>query len=180
LVQVAAWTPDNQPLPPGAENAGELVLQCPWLTQGYYRNEETSQALWRGGWLHTGDIAYMDHDGYIRITDRLKDVVKIGGEWISSLELENALSQHPAVREVAVFGVPDTKWDEHPHAEVVLHEAHRGEVTPRELAKHLHGFIDRGLIHKRAILTEIALVEAIPKTSVGKIDKKLMRARFKK
>ena len=130
--------------------------------------------------MHTGDIAYKDHDGYIRITDRLKDVVKIGGEWISSLELENALSQHPAVREVAVFGVPDAKWDEHPHAEVVLHEAQRGHVTPRELLKHLHVFIDKGIIHKRAILTEIVLVDAIPKTSVGKIDKKVLRARFKK
>lgn len=180
LVRAAAWTPDNQPLPPGPENAGELVLQSPWLTQGYYRNTETSAALWRGGWLHTGDIAYKDHDGYIRITDRLKDVVKIGGEWISSLELENALSQHPAVREVAVFGVPDAKWDEHPHAEVVLHEAQRGQVTPRDLLKHLHVFIDKGIIHKRAILTEIVLVDAIPKTSVGKIDKKVLRARFKK
>lgn len=177
LVRAAAWSPDNKPLPPGPQNTGELVLQCPWLTQGYYRNPAGSETLWRGGWLHTGDIAYMDNDGYIRITDRLKDVVKIGGEWISSLELENALSQHPAVREVAVFGVRDPKWDEHPCAEVVLHDAQKGQVSAKDLLKHLHGFIDRGIIHKRAILTEIVLVDAIPKTSVGKIDKKQLRAR---
>lgn len=175
LVQAAVWSPDGKPLPTGSENVGELVLQCPWLTEGYYRSPETSAALWSGGWLHTGDVAYMDTDGYIRITDRMKDVVKIGGEWISSLALENALSQHPAVREVAVFGVPDPKWDEHPRAHVVLHEAARATVTPKELMKHLHGYIDRGVIHKRAILTEILLVEALPKTSVGKIDKKALR-----
>ncbi len=178
LVQVAVWSPDGKPLATGPENVGELVLQCPWLTQGYYRSPETSEALWSGGWLHTGDIAYMDSDGYIRIIDRMKDVVKIGGEWISSLELENALSQHPAVREVAVFGVPDSKWDEHPRAHVVLHEAARGTTTPKELFKHLHGFIDRGAIHKRAILTEIVLVDAVPKTSVGKVDKKELRKQY--
>ena len=132
--------------------------------------------MWRGGWLHTGDIAYRDLDGYVRITDRLKDVIKIGGEWISSLELENALSRHEAVKEVAVVGVPNAKWDERPHADVVLHPAHAGQVTPRELQKFLHGFIESGAIHQRAVLTEIRLVEAIPRTSVGKIDKKALRA----
>ena len=154
---------------------GELVLRAPWLTTGYYRDLERSQDLWRSGWLHTGDLAYIDPEGYIRITDRLKDVIKIGGEWISSLELESALSQHPAVKEVAVVGVPDPRWDERPHAEVVLKDPERGSVSERDLMHFLHGFIDRGAIHKRAILTQIRFVESIPKTSVGKINKRQLR-----
>jgi fatty-acyl-CoA synthase len=179
LVRAAVWSPDDKPLPPGPENVGELVVQSPWLTRGYLRNPEGSAQLWRGGWLHTGDIAYLDSEGYIRITDRLKDVIKIGGEWISTLELENGLSQHPAVKEVAVFAVPDAKWDERPHAEVVLRDEQRGQVTAKELGTFLHGFIDRGVIHKRAILTQIHVVEAIPKTSVGKVDKKALRAKHR-
>ncbi len=176
LVQAATVDADDRLLPPGPEHVGELVLRAPWLTPGYYRDQERSEELWRSGWLHTGDLAYIDSDGYLRITDRLKDVIKIGGEWISSLELENALSQHPAVRECAVIGVPDARWDERPHAEVVLKEDQRGRVTERELMHFLHGFIDRGAIHKRAILTQIRFVESIPKTSVGKINKRQLRA----
>jgi fatty-acyl-CoA synthase len=153
---------------------GELVLRSPWLTHGYLGDDASSDRLWRGGWLHTGDGALLDSDGYLRITDRLKDVIKIGGEWISSLEIEAALARHPAVREVAVIGVPDAKWDEHPRAEVVLREGLES-VTPRELVRHLHAVIETGVIHKRAILTEVVLVSAIPKTSVGKVDKKRMR-----
>lgn len=176
LVRAGIVDAEDRPLPRDAEQSGELVLRAPWLTQGYFRDANRSRELWRGGWLHTGDLAIRDDRGYVRVTDRLKDVIKIGGEWISSLELENALSQHPAVKEVAVIGVRDARWDEHPLAEVVLREEHRGRVTPRELREFLHDFVDRGSLHKRAILTEILLVEAIPKTSVGKIDKRAMRA----
>lgn len=163
-------------LPESSPETGELVLQAPWLTTGYFKEPARSEELWRGGWLHTGDVARIDADGYIRITDRLKDVIKIGGEWISSIEIENVLTQHPAVREVAVVGIPDRKWDERPYAAVVLQEAERGKVTPRDLMTFLHEAIDRGAIHKRAILTHIQLVDAIPKTSVGKLDKKLLRS----
>ncbi len=176
LVQAIAVSPDDQPLPPGPQNAGELVLRAPWLTRGYYREDERSRELWRTKWLHTGDLAHIDTEGYIRITDRLKDVIKIGGEWISSLELENALSQHPAVKEVAVIGVTDAKWDERPHAEVILRDGFQGQLTARDLIHFLHGFIDRGTIHKRAVLTEFRFVESIPKTSVGKINKRELRA----
>jgi len=178
LVQARAVSPDESPLPPGTSNSGELVLRAPWLTTGYYRETERSRELWRTGWLHTGDLAYLDHDGYIRITDRLKDVIKIGGEWISSLELESALSQHPAVREVAVIGVPDPKWDERPHADVILREGFQGQVTTKELLHFLHKFIDLGTIHKRAILTQVRIVDSIPKTSVGKINKRELRTQL--
>jgi fatty-acyl-CoA synthase len=178
LVEARIWGPDGAILPADSEQVGELVLRCPWLTQGYYRDEARSRELWHGGWLHTGDIAYLDRDGYVRITDRLKDVIKIGGEWISSQELESALSRHEGVKEVAVVAKRDPKWDERPWAEVVLRDEAAGGVTPRELSKHLHRFIDDGTIHKRAVLTEIRIVDALPKTSVGKIDKKEIRRRI--
>ncbi len=178
LVRAHAASPEGNPLPQGPDNIGELLLQAPWLTQGYYRDPERSRDLWHGGWLHTGDLAYLDTEGYIRITDRLKDVIKIAGEWISSLELESALSQHPAVKEVAVVGVADPKWDERPHADVVLRDGHQGQISARDLIHHLHAYIDRGTIHKRAILTEIRFVPAIPKTSVGKINKRELRAQL--
>ena len=178
LVEARIWRADDTLVPIGSDQVGELVLRCPWLTEGYYRDEERSRELWHGGWLHTGDIAYLDDDGYVRITDRLKDVIKIGGEWISSQELESALSRHEAVREVAVVAKRDPKWDERPCAEVVLKEGHAGGITPRDLGKYLHRFIDDGIIHKRAVLTEIRFVESLPRTSVGKIDKKEIRRRL--
>ena len=176
LVSAGIMDSNGTLLPPGRDHVGELVLRAPWLTVGYHDQPAASQALWCGGWLHTGDIAYLDDDGYIRITDRLKDVIKIGGEWISSLELENALSQHEAVKEVVVVGIPDPKWDEHPHADVVLRPGFEEQVTPKALAKFLHRFIEEGTLHKRAILTTIRIVPVIARTSVGKFDKKRLRA----
>jgi acyl-CoA synthetase (AMP-forming)/AMP-acid ligase II len=178
LVRTRIFGPEGNSLPPGKENCGELVLQAPWLTTGYYKNEEKSRDLWQGGWLHTGDVAYIDEEGYVRITDRLKDVIKIGGEWISSLELENALSRHEAVKEVAVVARPDAHWGERPYAEVVLRPEKRDQVTAKDLGHFLHQFIEQGVIHKRAILTQIHLVDALPRTSVGKLNKKEMRLHF--
>ncbi|MGE3310186.1 MAG: fatty acid--CoA ligase [Limisphaerales bacterium] len=178
LAQAAAVSPDDKLLPPGPENTGELVVRAPWLTPGYYRDVERSRDLWRSGWLHTGDLAHLDDEGYIRITDRLKDVIKTGGEWISSLELENALGQHPAVKEVAVVGIADPKWGERPHAEVVLREAPENRPSERDLIHFLRAFVDRGTLHKRAILTAIRFVDAIPKTSVGKVNKRQLRTQL--
>ena len=178
LVQAAVLDPDGRTLPPGSQHAGELVLRSPWLTHGYLDNPEATDALWRDGWLHTGDIAYRDNDGYLRITDRLKDVVKIGGEWISSLEIEACLARHPAVLEVAVVAVPDAKWGERPHAEIVLKPSEAANASPRDLQKHLSAAIDAGSLHQRAILTQVVWAEALPRTSVGKIDKKTIRARL--
>ena len=175
LVQARVVDENGCALQPGSGAVGELVLRSPWLTQGYVDDPAASDRLWRDGWLHTGDGARIDADGYIRITDRMKDVIKIGGEWISSLEIEGVLARHPAVAEAAVIGVPDAKWDEHPRAEVVLRPG-VAAPTPRDLVRHLHAAVNSGLLHQRALLTEVVLVEAIPRTSVGKIDKKRMRA----
>ncbi len=165
-------------LPPGKRNQGEIVVRAPWLTAGYFKSEENSKKLWEGGWLHTGDIAYRDEEGYVKITDRLKDVIKTGGEWISSLELESLISQHEATSEVAVVGVPDEKWGERPVAHVVLKPEFKGKVTEEDYKKFLMGFVEKGIIEKWAIPDRFVFVDAIPKTSVGKIDKKTIRAQY--
>ena len=122
LVDLRVVDAGGAELPPGKKNVGELVVRAPWLTGGYFKLTDKSNELWRGGWMHTGDLAYQDEEGYLVITDRLKDVIKTGGEWVSSLDLESLISQHEAVAEVAVIAVPDPKWGERPAAIVVERE----------------------------------------------------------
>ncbi|MDJ0622724.1 MAG: fatty acid--CoA ligase [Desulfocapsaceae bacterium] len=150
---------------------GELVVRAPWLTQAYLKDKRNSEVLWEGGYLHTGDVANRDARGYISITDRIKDVIKIGGEWVSSLELEDVISVHESVSEVAVIGSPDDKWGERPLALVVT----KNEVTDKEIIKHVQGFVDKGLLTKQALLVRVKFVGEIDKTSVGKMNKKLLR-----
>ncbi|MFQ5825684.1 MAG: fatty acid--CoA ligase [bacterium] len=178
LVKTKIVDQNGNELPPGKKNTGELVVRAPWLTKGYYKSPEKSKELWRDGWLHTGDIAYKDEEGYVKITDRLKDIIKTGGEWVSSLELENLISQHEAVAEVAVVGIPDEKWDERPVAQIVLKEEYKDKVISDDFVDYLAKFVKTGIIQKWAIPDEFTFVEAIPKTSVGKIDKKVIRTQY--
>nr|WP_024309458.1 fatty acid--CoA ligase [Pseudomonas sp. P818] len=173
LVEAAIMDTDGKILPSDGESQGELVLRAPWLTQGYFREPEKGEELWAHGWLHTGDVATIDGMGFIEIRDRIKDVIKTGGEWISSLELEDLISRHSAVREVAVVGVPDPQWGERPFALLVLREEQG--LDAKGLKEHLKPFVEQGHINKWAIPTQIALVTEIPKTSVGKLDKKRIR-----
>jgi len=152
---------------------GEVVVRAPWLTQGYSKEPEKGEELWANGWLHTGDVGSIDETGVLQIKDRIKDVIKTGGEWISSLELENLISQHEGVGEVAVVGVPDEKWDERPLAMVV--PVAGVEISAELIQMHLTQFVDSGRINKWAIPQDINIVTEIPKTSVGKINKKLIR-----
>ena len=173
LVEAAIMDSEGRFLPADGESQGELVLRAPWLTQGYFREPQKSEELWEHGWLHTGDVATLDSMGFVEIRDRIKDVIKTGGEWISSLELEDLISRHPAVREVAVVGVPDPQWGERPFALLVVRE---GQVLDAKgLKEHLKPFVEQGHINKWAIPTQIAVVTEIPKTSVGKLDKKRIR-----
>lgn len=173
LVEAAILKEDGSFAPADGETQGELVLRAPWLTQGYFREPEQSEALWEGGWMHTGDVATLDDLGFIDIRDRLKDVIKTGGEWVSSLDLEDLISRHPAVREVAVVGVPDPQWGERPFALLVLRPD--CQLDARTLKDHLKPFVEQGHVNKWAIPTQIAVVTEIPKTSVGKLDKKRIR-----
>ena len=173
LVEAAIVDGNGNFLPADGESQGELVLRAPWLTMGYFREPEKSEELWAGGWLHTGDVATLDAMGVIDIRDRIKDVIKTGGEWISSLDLEDLISRHAAVREVAVVGVADPQWGERPFALLVVREG--ASIDARELKEHLKPFVELGHINKWAIPSQIALVTEIPKTSVGKLDKKRIR-----
>ncbi|UXI04467.1 fatty acid--CoA ligase [Photobacterium sp. TY1-4] len=155
-------------------SVGEIQVRTPWLTQGYFREEEKGDELWEGGWLHTGDVASLNTEGSLQIRDRMKDVIKTGGEWISSLQLESLISKHAAVVNVAVIGIPDPHWDERPLAQVVL--ADDADLDAEQIKTHLMQFVDSGLINKWSVPEQIHFVESIPVTSVGKIDKKRIRA----
>ncbi|SDW36718.1 fatty acid--CoA ligase [Marinobacter mobilis] len=173
LVDIRIIDPDGNPLPHDGETKGEVVARAPWLTQSYFKEPEKGNELWQGGWLHTGDVASMDPDHTLVIRDRIKDVIKTGGEWLSSLDLENLISQHPAVAATAVVGVPDEKWGERPHALVV--KAAGATASAEDIQEHLKQYVASGDINKWAIPEQIDFVEDIPKTSVGKINKKLIR-----
>jgi fatty-acyl-CoA synthase len=157
------------PLPHDNVAVGELEVRGPWITGSYYRNTDPSK--FESGWLRTGDVGRIDPQGYITLTDRAKDVIKSGGEWISSVELENTLIAHPQVREAAVVGVPDERWQERPLAAVVLQEG--AELTPDQLREFLSDKVVRWWLPERW-----TFVTEIPRTSVGKYDKKTIRARY--
>jgi fatty-acyl-CoA synthase len=169
----------GQTLPHDGASVGEVVVRTPWLTLGYLKDPDGSENLWAGGYLRTGDVGFVDGEGYLHLTDRLKDVIKSGGEWISSLLIEDTLSQHQAVSEAAVIGMPNETWGERPYAIVTIKEEQRVKVSEVDLKAFLQGFVDRGVISKWAIPDMIVVVESIPKTSVGKLDKKEMRKRAK-
>lgn len=175
LVDLQIWDPMKQKQPMDGKSTGEIVVRTPWLTQGYYKNPKKGAELWEGGYLHTGDVAYMTEEGYVKITDRIKDVIKTGGEWVSSLELESLISQHPAVAEVAVVGVPDDKWGERPLAMVVPAEGTADDFPVDDVKQFLTQFVDDGTISKYTIPDQIIVTDEIPKTSVGKMDKKVIR-----
>jgi fatty-acyl-CoA synthase len=157
---------DGQELPWDGESVGELQCRGPWVCTDYLRPAPESFA---DGWLRTGDMAVMESDGYFRIVDRSKDLVKSGGEWISSVELEGAVLAHPAVREAAVVGLPSRRWDERPAVMVALADGQ--ELTLPEL----HAFL-AGRVAKWWLPDELVVVDEVPKTSVGKYDKKAVRA----
>ncbi len=175
LVDLTIVDPDGNPLPRDGKSVGEIVVRAPWCTQGYFKAPERSEELWKDGRLHTGDIAHMDEAGYVQITDRLKDVIKTGGEWISSIELESLLSRHEAVSEAAVVGVAHEKWGERPAAMIVLKPNWHNKVTAEHLRAFLEQFVHQGLISKWAIPDNFYFVNEIPRTSVGKINKRAIR-----
>ncbi|OBG83558.1 long-chain fatty acid--CoA ligase [Mycobacterium sp. E802] len=167
-VEVRIVDDAGAPLPNDDKAVGELEVRGPWITGGYYLGRDAEK--FDSGWLRTGDVGSIDPHGYVTLTDRAKDVIKSGGEWISSVELENHLIGHPAVLEAAVVGVPDERWQERPLAVVVLQEG--AAVTPAELREFLADRVVRWWLPERW-----TFVDQVPRTSVGKYDKKVIRAR---
>jgi fatty-acyl-CoA synthase len=173
LVDLRIVDPAGRDVPHDGVAMGEVVARAPWLTQGYYKEPDKADELWQGGWLHTGDVGSIDSRGVLQLKDRIKDVVKTGGEWVSTIELENLISKHPAVAEVAVVGVPDERWGERPLAMVVLSAG--SDIEAQSIRDHLLQFVASGDIAKWVVPERIEFVTALPKTSVGKIDKKVIR-----
>ena len=156
-------------------STGEVVLRTPWLTQTYLDAPQASEELWAGGYLHTQDIGHIDARGFLKITDRIKDVIKTAGEWISSLQLEDILSCHEAVQESAVIGVPDEKWGERPVALVVLKPGYEGKVTEHDIRSFAVHLVERTNVSRHGILLQVRFVKELLKTSVGKLNKRAMR-----
>ncbi len=178
LVELRSVDPEMNDIPQDGQSTGEVVVRAPWLTQGYLHNPDASEQLWAGGYLHTNDIGRIGLDGYLMITDRLKDVIKTGGEWISSLEIEDIISQHEAVSEVAVIAVKDEKWGERPMALIVPKAPFREKIEQEEIKTHIKSYVDKGIVSKFAIPDKIVFVNALERTSVGKLDKKRMRDQY--
>jgi fatty-acyl-CoA synthase len=151
---------------------GEIQVRGPWIIRSYYDNPESAERFTPDGWFRTGDVATVDPEGYVRITDRTKDLIKSGGEWISSIDVETMIMGHPKVLEAAVIAVPHPRWVERPLACVVP----RPGVTlePGEILDYL-----RPRMARWALPDGVVLIEAVPKTSVGKFDKKVLRERFR-
>ena len=157
--------------------SGEIVVRAPWATWGYLGDPKASTALWEGGYLHTQDVGTIDATGQLHVTDRIKDVIKSGGEWISSLQLEELLGKHPGVAEVAVVGVPDARWGERPLAIVVPQAAGSGTLET-ELLQLVQEQVEATMLSRFAIPDRFVIVPSIEKTSVGKINKRLLRERY--
>jgi fatty-acyl-CoA synthase len=170
-VEARALDSDGAEVPWDGKTMGELVVRGPWVTRTYYNDERSAGSFTSDGWFRTGDIVVMHPNGYIEIADRTKDVIKSGGEWISSVALENALMAHPKVLEAAVIGVPDEKWSERPMACVVPRPDFKGAITSDELTEFLAQQFAKWWLPERYLF-----LDELPKTSVGKFDKKAMRA----
>ena len=155
------------------EEMGELLLRGPWIASEYYKDERTMDAF-KDGWLHTGDVVTIDEEGNVKIVDRTKDLIKSGGEWISSVDLENAIMAHEGVFEACVVAIPDPKWQERPIACVVLKDAYKEKVSKEDIIEHL-----RPQVAKWSLPDDVLFIDEVPKTSVGKFLKSALREQVK-
>jgi fatty-acyl-CoA synthase len=162
----------NQEVPWDGESVGEIQARGPWIAAAYYHTRDTGEKF-MDGWLRTGDVATIDQYGYMQIVDRTKDLVKSGGEWISSVELENLIMAHPQVLEAAVIGAPHPKWQERPVAYVVAKKEFEGQLTAEEILAYLEP-----QVAKWWLPDEVIFIAEVPKTSVGKFSKRELRDQY--
>jgi fatty-acyl-CoA synthase len=158
-------------LPWDAKSRGELQVRGPWIARSYYNDDRTRDSFTEDGWLRTGDVAVIDDEGYITLVDRTKDVIKSGGEWVSSVELENEIMAHPSVKEAAVIGVSHPRWGERPLACVAVREG--ATLTKDELNEFLEARVSKWWLPD-----DVVFIDEVPKTSVGKFSKKTLRDRY--
>ena len=172
-VDLRAVDEQGHEVPWDGKTMGELEVRGPWIISSYYKMEGSSDRF-HDGWFRTGDVVTIDPEGYIQITDRTKDLVKSGGEWISSIDLENAIMAYPKVLEAAVIALPHPRWQERPLALVVPKPDYKGNLTTEEIYSAIEG-----KFNKMWLPDDIVFIDAVPKTSVGKFDKKVLREQFK-
>jgi fatty-acyl-CoA synthase len=171
-VEIRAVDEGGHEVPWDGQTFGELQVRGPWVIRSYYNDERSPQSF-MDGWFRTGDVVTIDPEGFVQIVDRTKDLIKSGGEWISSQDLENAIMSHPKVLEAAVIAVPHPKWQERPLACVVPKPDYKDDITREEILDHLRPHFARMYLPD-----DVVFIEAVPKTSVGKFDKKVLRAQF--
>ncbi len=176
LIDLSIVDEEMNRLPHDGQSVGEVVARSPALTAGYSKNQEASETLWRGGWLHTGDIGTLDTNGYLHVLDRSKDVIKTGGEWISSIGLEDIILSNHAISECAVIGIDDVRWGERPIAVVVLKPD--AVVSEDEIKAMIRVRTETGELSRYAVPDHVVFAQSLEKTSVGKLDKKKMRAMY--
>ncbi len=176
FVELAIVDDEMNHLPHDGISTGEIVARSPALTDGYSKNPEASETLWKGGWLHTGDIGTLDTDGYLHVLDRSKDVIKTGGEWISSLGLEDIILGNQAISEAAVIGIEDSRWGERPIAVVVLKPG--AQASEEDVKAMIRARAETGELSRYAVPDHVIFAESLEKTSVGKLDKKKMRIMY--
>lgn len=152
------------------KDVGEVVTRGPWVIEEYYNESETNRHVFKDGWLHTGDLAVVEEDGYIRLVDRIKDIIKSGGEWISSVDLENAIMENAVVRQAVIFGIPDQKWEERPVAAVVLKDEYKGRVTKEDIINPLLSRFASWWIPDHVLF-----VDELPMTGTMKVMKRVLR-----
>jgi fatty-acyl-CoA synthase len=172
-VEIRAVDEDGHEVPWDGKTFGELQVRGPWIIRSYYNDERSPQSF-MNGWFRTGDVVTIDADGFVQIVDRTKDLIKSGGEWISSQDLENAIMAHPKVMEAAVIAVAHPKWQERPLACVVPKPDFKENITKEEIMQHLRARFD-----KMYLPNDVIFIDAVPKTSVGKFDKKVLRTQYK-
>ncbi|MCA1325526.1 fatty acid--CoA ligase [Herbaspirillum sp. alder98] len=177
LVELRTVDADLGDLPRDGKTTGEVVVRAPWLTQGYLNQAQASEDLWKGGWLHTQDIGHIDQRGYLQVTDRIKDVIKTGGEWVSSLQIEDIIARHPSVAETAVIGVADSKWGERPLALVVL-KKDAAPLRADDIRQHVAAAAELGQISRYGVPDQVQFVTELARTSVGKLNKRVMREQY--
>ena len=173
-VDLRAVDEAGREVPWDGRTAGELQVRGPWVVRAYHDNPEAAAQFTEDGWFRTGDVVTIDAEGYIQITDRTKDLIKSGGEWISSVDLESLIMGHAKVLEAAVIAVPHPQWVERPLACVVPKPAEVGRVAAEEILEFLRPQVARWWLPDGVVF-----LDAIPKTSVGKFDKKVLRERFR-
>ena len=178
LVELEVVDPLGHPHPCDGHSIGEIVVRSPWLAQGYYNDPKKSRQLWRDGWLYSADLGYIDTQGYLHVTQRVKDAIKSGGEWISALKIENLVRKHKGIQDVAVVGVPNEKWGERPVVLAVLNPDYADILTEEKIKAFMKKFADSGEIPKFSLPDRYVIVDEIPKTGVKKIDVRKIRRTY--